>query len=255
VAFIDFPTADNLDTVVNQFKTILASDDVASFIFEPLVQGAAGMRMYPAEILDQLIIEAHAKEVLCIADEVFTGFGRTGKMFACDYLEEKPDIICVSKGITGGALPLGVTTCSTKVVTAFESAELSKTFFHGHSYTANPIACAAANASFELLTADECQTSIRKISDLHRSFVSRLSEHEKIKEIRSLGTILAIELNTGEESSYSNELRKKIYPFFLERDILLRPLGNTIYVLPPYVIQESDLNKIYSSIEEFLTTL
>ena len=255
VTFVDFPTVDNENTVLKRFGDILATDEVAAFIFEPLVQGAAGMRMYSPEILNELVKEAHKKKVLCIADEVFTGFGRTGKMFACDYLEKVPDIICVSKGITGGTLPLGVTACSPHVVEAFGSSEFSKTFFHGHSYTANPIACAAANASFELLTGVECQNAIKKISDLHRSFVSRISGHGKVREVRSLGTILAVELHTGEESSYSNDLRKKIYPFFLERDILLRPLGNTIYVLPPYVIQESDLKRIYSCIEEFLDTL
>jgi len=254
VDFIDFPTVDNESSVLEHYRKILVSDEVAAFIFEPLVQGAAGMRMYSPEILNQLIKEAHERNVLCIADEVFTGFGRTGKMFACDYIDEAPDIVCVSKGITGGTLPLGVTACSARVLSAFESADFSRTFFHGHSYTANPIACAAANASFELLNADECQQSIKKISGRHASFVSRMSGHKKINAIRSLGTILAVELRTGEESSYSNELRKKIYPFFLERDILLRPLGNTIYILPPYVIQDSELNRIYSSIEEFLGT-
>jgi adenosylmethionine-8-amino-7-oxononanoate aminotransferase len=255
VAFIEFPTADNEQTVLEHIRRILDSGDVAAFIFEPLVQGAAGMRMFSSQILNQLIKEVHERNVLCIADEVFTGFGRTGKMFACNYLTHAPDIICVSKGITGGTLPLGVTACSQHVSHAFESSDFSKTLFHGHSYTANPIACAAANASFELLTASGCQQAIRKISELHLSFVSRMSGHEKIKDIRSLGTILAAELHTGEESSYSNDLRKKIYPFFLERDILLRPLGNTIYILPPYVIEDSELDRIYSSIEEFLGTV
>jgi len=256
VVFIDFPTVENEASLLKRFGEIIDSGDMAAFIFEPLVQGAAGMRMYSAEILNKLIKKAHEKKVLCIADEVFTGFGRTGKMFACDYLDEEPDIICVSKGITGGALPLGVTACSQEVVHAFQSSEFSKTFFHGHSYTANPIACAAANASFELLTAAACQNAIKRISDLHRSFVSQMIGHGKIKDIRSLGTILAVELHTGqEESSYASNLRKKIYPFFLERAILLRPLGNTIYVLPPYVIQESELSRIYSSIEDFLDTL
>ena len=255
VKFIDFPTVENEETVLRQFREMLDAGDVAAFIFEPLVQGAAGMRMYSAELLNKLIAEAHEKKVLCIADEVFTGFGRTGKLFACDYLAEDPDVICVSKGITGGTLPLGVTACSQQIVEAFDSSAFSKTFFHGHSYTANPIACAAANASFELLTTAACQDTIRQISDLHRAFVSRITGHKKVKEIRSLGTILAIELHTPEGSSYANDLRKKIYPFFLERDILLRPLGNVIYVLPPYVIRELELNRVYSSIEEFLGTL
>lgn len=255
VVFIDFPTSSNANIVLSQFKEMIGAGDVAAFIFEPLVQGAAGMRMYASNILDQLIDNAHEKNVLCIADEVFTGFGRTGKMFACDHLKNDPDIICVSKGITGGTLPLGVTACSEEVVSAFESSEFTKTFFHGHSYTANPISCAAANASFEILTGSECHKQIKRISELNGEFVKKMASHEKIAEARSLGTILAIELRTDEGSSYSNDLRKKIYPFFLERDILLRPLGNTIYVLPPYVIEESELNIIYSAIEEFLGRL
>jgi adenosylmethionine-8-amino-7-oxononanoate aminotransferase len=210
--------------------------------------------MYSPEILDLLLKEARRLNMICIADEVFTGFGRTGKTFACEYLTETPDIIAVSKGITGGTMALGVTGCSQKIIAAFESSDFTKTFFHGHSYTANPIACAAANASFELLMKVECQQQIIKINKLHEDFRTRLGNHEKIREIRCLGTILALELKTEEGTSYANDLRKKIYPFFLERDILLRPLGNTIYVLPPYVISEAELMKVYSCIEQFLAT-
>ena len=136
-----------------------------------------------------------------------------------------------------------------KIVAAFESSDFTKTFFHGHSYTANPIACAAANASFDLLMKEECRLQMTMINKLHEAFRTRIQVNAKVKEVRCLGTILAIELRSDDESSYSNDLRKKIYPFFLERDILLRPLGNVIYVLPPYVIQEAELNKIYSAID------
>lgn len=252
VIHIPFPDADNAEQVAKQFQDLVAGNDVAAFIFEPLVQGAGGMRMYDASILNQLIGEAQRHNVLCIADEVFTGFGRTGKLFASHYLSYSPDIMAVSKGITGGAMALGVTTCSQKVVDAFRSADFMKTFFHGHSYTANPLACAAANASFALLMKDECQEKINTIAREHTAFKSKISDHRNVKVARSLGTILAIEIKTSEGSSYANDLRKKIYPFFLERNILLRPLGNTIYVLPPYVITVEELRKIYDCIELFL---
>jgi adenosylmethionine-8-amino-7-oxononanoate aminotransferase len=255
VEFINFPVGDSEDIALTQLKALVKKGDVGAFIFEPLVQGAAGMRMYSPAILNELMKEARNHDVVLIADEVFTGFGRTGKHFACHYLDEYPDIISVSKGITGGTLPLGVTSCSSEIVSAFRSDDFSKTFFHGHSYTANPVACAAANASFELLMKDECQEQIVKISKAHTSFKEQLKGDDRVKETRSQGTILAVELKTEGESTYSNTLRKRIYPFFLERDILLRPLGNTIYMVPPYVITEDELQKVYSGIQEFVATL
>lgn len=252
VAFLDFPEADKEQQVLGQFRDLLKNNEVGAFIFEPLVQGASGMRMYSSDILDALLTEAHKHDVVCIADEVFTGFGRTGKLFASHYLQQKPDIIAVSKGITGGALPLGVTACSKKIVTAFTSPDIAKTFFHGHSYTANPIACAAANASLELLLGESCQRQIATISASQLRFCKKVQLHKNVKEARCLGTILAIELKTETESSYFNDLRKKIYPFFLERNILLRPLGNVVYVLPPYVITEDELGFVYLAITDFL---
>lgn len=253
-SFIDYPENGNEAEVLRQFQQLLAEKNVAAFIFEPLVQGAAGMRMYSADILDKLIGYARKHDVICIADEVFTGFGRTGKNFAIDYLTNKPDIIALSKGITGGTLPLGVTACSGKILAAFDSPEMQKTFFHGHSYTANPIACAAANASFELLMNDSCRNRISEITNKHRQFAESLKNHQKISQVRTLGTILAIELSSEDESVYTNPLRKKIYPFFLARNILLRPLGNVLYILPPYIISDSELDFIYQNIEDFLNT-
>lgn len=255
VDFIDFPTPGNQSEIINRFASLVKSGDVAAFIFEPLVQGAGGMRMYSPEMLDRLIELARQHKVICIADEVFSGFGRTGKMFACNYLENKPDIMAISKGITGGTLPLGVTSCSQEIVSAFETPEFHKTFFHGHSYTANPLACAAANASFDLLMNDSCQNQIKMISDMHATFVNKLSKHSNVKDARSLGTILAVEIISENRTSYTNDIRKKIYPYFLERNILLRPLGNTLYVVPPYIITGSELISIYVAIEEFLATV
>lgn len=255
VVYIDFPSEKDLDLLLDQFNTILKDDQVGTFIFEPLVQAAAGMRIYSAKVLDKLIRTAHNHNVVCIADEVFTGFGRTGKMFASDYLSNKPDIIAISKGITGGSLPLGVTSCSDEIVSAFISNDPQKTFFHGHSYTANPIVCAAANASFELLVDGTCQDQIEMISQSHKDFILKIGQHDKVLEARCLGTILAVELKTEQGTSYFNEIRKRSYQFFLDRNILLRPLGNVIYVLPPYVIKKDEIETIYNMIEEFLNSL
>jgi adenosylmethionine-8-amino-7-oxononanoate aminotransferase len=255
VEFIDFPTADNEEHIFDNFQKLVQNGNVAAFIFEPLVQGAAGMRMYKESILDRLIAFARAQGVVCIADEVFTGFGRTGKIFASDYLTHKADVIAISKGITGGTLPLGVTSCSEKILEPFKTPDFAKTFFHGHSYTANPLACAAANASFELLMQTSCQMQIEMISHQHRKQVLKWSGNKKLSDVRSRGTILALELRSSEETSYSNDLRKKIYPHFLSKGILLRPLGNVIYVLPPYVITESELNFIYETIDDFITNI
>jgi len=252
VAYIDFPTAFNKDVVIAQFKDLLSTEDVGAFIYEPLVQAAAGMRMYAAEFLNTLILQAKKHDVVCIADEVFTGFGRTGKMFASNYLTNDPDIIAVSKGITGGTMALGVTSCCEKIASAFRSSKSEKTFFHGHSYTANPIACAAANASFELLMQENCQHQIRMIEQQHLAFKQKIEGLKNVEDVRCLGTILAIELKTSEETSYFNEVRKKILGYFLSKNILLRPLGNVIYIVPPYVIQEHELKQIYSCIENFL---
>lgn len=251
VSFLDFPTNENEEAVVSQFTAWVEKEDVGVFIFEPLVQGASGMRMYSSEILDKLIDIAHQHDVVCIADEVFTGFGRTGKLFATDYLTHKPDIMCISKGLTGGTLPMGITVASQRIVDAFETPDFNKTFFHGHSYTANPLACAVANASFKLLMDPTCQANIKRIEARHQQFKKELQNHPRIKDTRQRGTILAIELDYG-ETHYANEARKKIYDYFLQRNILLRPLGNVIYILPPYVTTDTELGIVYDAIKEFL---
>lgn len=240
---------------------------VSSFIFEPLVQGAAGMKMYSPGILDKMISVCKKNNIITIADEVMTGFGRTGKMFASGYLSEKPDIICLSKGITGGFLPLGVTSCSTEIFNAFsdpgsppkdkrnhkrETIYPTRTFFHGHSYTANPLACAAACANLDLFGKKETWKKIREIEKMHTDFKKEISNHLGILDIRALGTILAIEIKTPGQTSYLNEMRDSIYSFFISRKILLRPLGNLLYVMPPYCISKKDLKEIYSAIRKFL---
>jgi adenosylmethionine---8-amino-7-oxononanoate aminotransferase len=252
VEFLEFPTQLNEARVLEHFMKIIDGGDVAAFIFEPLIQGSSGMRMYSTALLEKMILYANEKQVLCIADEVMTGFGRTGKNFAVDHLNQKPDIICLSKGLTGGTMAMGVTSCTEDIIGAYQSSDIMKTFFHGHSFTANPLACAAAIASMELLMTDECRENIKRINYQHELFKAKIEYNPKVKDIRCLGTILAMEIATESDTSYFNEARHRLYPYFIKRNILLRPLGNVIYVLPPYVITDQQLAQVYSAIEELI---
>ncbi len=252
VSFIPFPKGDGNEAIAKMKE--LVGDETAAFIFEPLVQGAAGMQMYAPEVLDQLMAIAKSKEVICIADEVMTGFGRTGKMFACDYLENDPDVFCLSKGITGGYLPMGVTAVNDRIVKAFDVADRAKAFFHGHSYTANPLSCAAANASMKLLLTKKCQLDIERIAMSHEAYMKRFVANDHVLEIRSRGTILAIELK-ADDAGYTSAIKERIYDYFMERNMLLRPLGNVIYIIPPYVITNQELSKLYHAIDDFLAQL
>lgn len=233
----------------------LNGGEIAAFIFEPLIQGSAGMRIYSAEVLEQLMKIAREKEIICIADEVMTGFGRTGKLFATDYINEKPDVICLSKGITGGLMSMGLTMVNQKLSEPFLTEDKSMAFYHGHSYTGNPLACAVAVKSLEILLREETTENINRISASHLRFKKELEHHQRIKSIKSLGTILSIEIDNNSATSYFNNLRDLLYQAFIEKGILLRPLGNIIYVLPPYVISDKDLKYIYTTIEEVIDSL
>lgn len=253
VDFIDLPTEDNFDKVLEDFDKLTSKEQCAGFIFEPLVQGAGGMRMYQPEHLEQLISLAQSKGILCIADEVMTGFGRTGKNWATDHIQSNPDLICMSKGLTGGTMPMGITACSKKIEEAFMSADLSKALLHGHSYTGNPLACAVANASFEIFTSEECINNRRRINDSHQAFAEKLVQSEHVENVRVRGTILAYDLKGFGETGYDSDARKKIYPYFLKKGVLIRPLGNVIYLMPPYIMTNDQLGYIYDCFEEFLS--
>ncbi len=255
VHHIPVPAKHNIESVKKTLTALLDTNTIAAFIFEPLVQGAAGMKMYEAGFLDELLSIAKQKECLCIADEVMTGFGRTGKIFAINHLRHQPDLICLSKGITGGFMPLGVTACTQNIFDAFYSDEAAKTFFHGHSYTANPLACAAANASIELLLKESCAEQIKMIAEQHKIFAESVRSNGFVNNIRQTGTIIAFDLNTEESTSYFNSIKNEAYRFYLENGVLLRPLGNTIYIMPPYCITKEELNKIYEVISLSLTHL
>lgn len=252
IEFIDVPVKGKEEISLMQLQKAAESNDVAAFIFEPLVQGAGGMVMYEPEILDKLLGVCIEKNIITIADEVMTGFYRTGTFFATDRLKNKPDIICMSKGITGGFMAMGVTSCNLKIFEAFLSDDKTKTLYHGHSYTGNPIACAAALASLDLYENDSLEEDVLRISFKQEVFKKQIQHYQCVSEARSTGTILAIELKTPEGTSYLSNVRNTIYDFFMDKGIILRPLGNVLYVLPPYCISDDDLDYVHSSIIDFL---
>jgi adenosylmethionine-8-amino-7-oxononanoate aminotransferase len=248
VQFIDVPVPGRESEAEAQLELILQTHQVAAFIFEPLVLGTAGMVMYEPAALDALISRCHAAGALAIADEVMTGFGRTGRLFASDYLIEQPDIVCLSKGLTGGTMALGATTCTAPIYEAFLSDDRTRTFFHGHSYTANPIACTAGLASLELLLTPESAADRRRVEAQHAAFARELVGVAGIRAVRQRGTILAVEFDADEATSYFSRLRDQFYALGLERGVLLRPLGNIVYVLPPYCTTDDELRLVYDTL-------
>ncbi len=250
VIFIDPPTSGNIEDLKAIIKN--HAEELACFIYEPLIQGAAGMLMHKAEDLSELMKFCRENGILMIQDEVFTGFGRTGKLFAANYLSEKPDIMCFSKGLTGGTMPMGITTSSQQIFDAFLSDDKYKTLFHGHSFTANPLACTAALASMELLLKEETLEKINAISQKHFNFSQVLKNHPKVENVRQTGTIIAWEIKNDEKTSYFNEIGKVLYHEFLKRGIIMRPLGNVMYLVPPYCITPEELDFLYRNILEVL---
>jgi len=230
------------------------ADKIAAVIVEPLLQAAGGMIVHPVEFLRRVREACSKHNVLLIADEVLTGFGRTGKMFACDLAGVAPDLMCLSKGVTGGFLPMGVTLCSDPVEMAFRSENRLRTFYHGHSYTGNALACAAANASLLSFEEEPVFERIAGIAEINSERLAGIKRFPQVGEVRQIGTIGAIELR-ADDAGYLSAMRPKLYQFFLERGVLLRPLGNVVYVLPPYVIAPQELHRVYDVIVEAVQTL
>ncbi|WP_347158153.1 adenosylmethionine--8-amino-7-oxononanoate transaminase [Pontibacter chitinilyticus] len=247
VAFIDVPVPGKEAETVQQLTEAAKADNIAAFIYEPLVLGTAGMVMYTPKVLDRLLDICQQHDILTIADEVMTGFGRTGRTFASEYLQRQPDMVCLSKGLTGGTMALGATSASEKIYEAFLHDDKSKTLFHGHSYTANPVACAAGLASLDLLLQQETQQSITRIQQRHQAFAQEIRQLNFVKEVRQQGTILAVEFEDG-GTSYFSDLRDTLYSFGLDQGVLLRPLGNIIYIIPPYCITDTQLDQVYQVI-------
>lgn len=255
VRFIDVPKDAYAKESILQIEAILKDTTPAAFIFEPLVQGSGGMLMYSAEGLDRIISFCKKHEILTIADEVMTGFGRTGAFFACDHLDEMPDIFCLSKGITGGFMPLGITSASQEIYNAFLEKDISKTFYHGHSYTGNPMACAAALASFDILVQQETIDEVVRIVEQQNSFIESLSTLANVENVRQCGTILAFDVKSEGATGYFNNIRDHLYHSFIKRGVLLRPLGNTVYIMPPYCMTYDQLDFVHQVILEVISEL
>lgn len=252
VVRVPLPTAGNEAQAMAIFEELVQTGEFAAFIFEPLVQGAAGMIMYEAAVLDNYLALCKKHQLLSIADEVMTGFGKTGRNFACDYLTHQPDMLCLSKALTGGTIPMSITTFTQELFDAFYSDDTSKALFHGHTFTANPTGCAAAIASLELLESAEIQQQIQQINLQQLAFQQRIAQHPRVKNTRVLGIIFALEIKTESDQSYYGALRNKLYAYFLNQGVILRPVGATIYILPPYVITSQQLQKIHQVIENAL---
>jgi adenosylmethionine-8-amino-7-oxononanoate aminotransferase len=225
--------------------------EIAAVIVEPLLQAAGGMIVHPPEFLSGIRRLTAAHDVLLIADEVLTGFGRTGRMFACEHAGVAPDLMCVAKGITGGFLPLAATFTTDRIHRAFTGSDRSRAFFHGHSYTANPIACAAANASLRIFETEPVFERIAAIEQVHAARLPEFAAHPAVADVRHIGTVAAIELKVP-DAGYLSSLRPRLYEFFLDRGVLLRPLGNVVYILPPYVITREQLGFVYDVIRDSL---
>lgn len=249
VIFIDAPTAEN----ISEIKSVVEKNghQIAAFIYEPLVQGAGGMKMTDPVLLNELLDTVKQANIICIADEVMTGFGRTGVLFASNYMHNKPDIICLSKGLTGGTMALGVTACTDAIYQAYLDDDLMKTFFHGHSFTANPLACTAALASLDLLEQPICMQQIAWMSQQNKGFAEKLVGKKGLKNIRTIGTILAFEIDSGKDE-YLNKIGATLTAKSMQNGIYLRPLGNTVYTMPPYCINNAELCSIYDNIEQLI---
>ncbi|GAB1344188.1 adenosylmethionine--8-amino-7-oxononanoate transaminase [Gemmatimonas sp.] len=224
--------------------------ELAAVIVEPLVLGASGMRVWSEAVLREIRARTTAAGVHLIADEVMTGFGRTGPLFACARAAVQPDLMCLSKGITGGLLPLGATVATEEIFAAFSSEDRRKTFFHGHSYTANPIACAAALASLALFD-HRCDAARQRIATVHEYQLAQLRGTRGVKAVRQIGTVAAVELDAP--AGYLSDIGRELAAFSLQQGVLLRPLGNVSYCLPPYCTTDAELNRVYTVLQRFLS--
>lgn len=266
VDFLEFPTEANEAKQLANAEKLFQTGEFAGLIVEPLVQGSSGMRMYSVQFLDKLVSLAKQHQVKVIFDEIMTGWGRTGKLFAMDHCTQKPDIVCLSKGLTGGVLPLGLTVATDELFNAFLAPETdpnhkTKALLHGHSFTGNALACAAACASLDIFETEDTKLKIERLSAWNSQFKEELTSLEEnqindfkygLHEVRQSGTILAIELKTDENSSYFSSIRDEAYTYFIDNGILLRPLGNVIFINPPYCITEEEYSFLKKTILGFL---
>ena len=249
-----------------ELRDILAEegDRVAAVIIEPMLQGAAGMIVWPAEFLRYVRRVTEEAGIPLIADEVFTGFGRTGTMFACEHGPVTPDMMCLSKALTAGYLPLAATLCTSAIYQEFEREDPNATFLHGHSFTANPLACAVALESLAIFDEDRCLERVGRLELLYRKRMEEVAQLPAVTSVRVLGGMAAAVLHPGGgtgtagtsgSGGYFDELGPHLYREFMRRDILLRPLGNVLYVLPPYVVEDEDVDRIFDAVVEVVGAL
>lgn len=252
--FLPFPTEKNKNELFERAEKLFSTGEFAGFIVEPLVQGASGMRMYSSEILEKLASIAKKHDVKLIFDEVMTGFGRTGKLFASVFISISPDFVCLSKGLTAGVMALGLTVTTNEIYNAFLSDETTKALLHGHSFTANPIACAVACASLDIFEEEDTWKNIRRIEEWNQQLIEKISAFDCVTNCRIQGTIVAFEIKENKDASYFSDVKTKAYNFFKSKGILLRPLGNVIFVNPPFCVSTKELKKVESGILDFLVS-
>ena len=253
---LPFPGKSNEHLTIEAFEELLRAQahEIAALIVEPLVLGAAGMMMYGADTLRALHELCRRHGIIFIADEVMTGWGRTGTRFACEQASITPDILCLSKGLTGGFLPMGVTLATEKIYQAFYSTDRAKTFFHSSSFTGNPLACAAACASLQVWEDEPVVERIGRIQQDLAALSPRLQRRADVESVRQTGTILALDVRAA-EAGYLSAVSPKLYRYFISSGVLLRPIGQSIYVLPPYCTSRADLEFVVSRIESALDAL
>ncbi|MGA2397203.1 MAG: adenosylmethionine--8-amino-7-oxononanoate transaminase [Steroidobacteraceae bacterium] len=247
VARVPFPAVGREDATFDALEAHCRAGQAAALIVEPLVLGAGGMLMYPPPVLAQLREICARHGVLFIADEVMTGWGRTGSMFACEQAGIAPDIACYSKGLTGGSLPLAVTLCRREIFAAHYAEDRRRTFFHSSSFTANPIACAAALANLEIWESEPVRARIAALQAMQAKRLERFRDDARFERVRQTGTIAAMDV-CSTERGYLAALGPRLAASFQAGEVLLRPLGNTLYVLPPYCVTEDDLERVYDAI-------
>jgi adenosylmethionine-8-amino-7-oxononanoate aminotransferase len=245
VGTIPFPGSDPQPTY-DALEAACAAGDVAAFIVEPLLLGAGGMLTYPPQVLAEMRAICARHTVLFIADEVMTGWGRTGTLLACQQAGVTPDILCLAKGLTGGSMPLAVTMASTPIFDAHYSTDRAKMFFHSSSFTANPIACAAAVANLAIWREEPVLERVATLATRLGAVLEDLSRRPQVINPRQCGTMIAFDVDVGDDAGYLANIGPRLREHFFANDVLIRPLGNTVYTMPPYCISQGDIDRVAS---------
>ena len=245
VGTVPFPGSDPQPTF-DALEAACAAGDAAAFIVEPLLLGAGGMLTYPPAVLAEMRAICARHDVLFIADEVMTGWGRTGTLLACEQAGVTPDILCLAKGLTGGSMPLAVTMATAPIYDAHYSTDRSKLFFHSSSFTANPIACAAANANLAIWREEPVLDRIAALSRRLGEKLAELTQRPQVINPRQCGTMIAFDVDVGDDAGYLADIGPRLRAHFFAHDVLIRPLGNTVYTMPPYCISQADIDRVAS---------